>query len=102
MLPILMIVFYALGDGNGGFTLLQHSGNFRTGASEIIVACTVAGFTVCTVVCLLLAYPLAVILRKLEHREKRIDGYYRDSSDVGKLCTAYYGLAVVVVQKRNY
>ena len=34
---------------------------------------------------------------EIEHRKKRIDGYYRDSSDVGKLCTAYYGLAVVVI-----
>ena len=24
---------------------------------------------------------------EIEHRKKRIDGYYRDSSDVGKLCT---------------
>lgn len=38
---------------------------------------------------------------EIEHRKKRIDGYYRDSSDVGKLCTAYYGLAVVVVQKQG-
>ena len=76
--------------------------NFRTGASEIIVACHCGWLYCVQLVCLLLAYPLAVILAEIEHRKKRIDGYYRDSSDVGKLCTAYHGMAVIVVQKRNY
>ena len=93
VLPILMIVFYALGDGNGGFTLSNILAIFEpVHLKSLLLALWLA--LLCTVVCLLLAYPLAVI--------KRIDGYYRDSSDVGKLCTAYYGLAVVVVQKRNY
>lgn len=100
VLPILMIVFYALGDGNGGFTL-SNIGNFRTGASEIIVACTVAGFTVYSGLSFA-GLSAGCDTAEIEHRKKRIDGYYRDSSDVGKLCTAYYGLAVVVVQKRNY
>ena len=96
VLPILMIVFYALGDGNGGFTL-----------SNIL-----AIFEPVHLKSLLLALWLALLCfaglsagcdtAEIEHRKKRIDGYYRDSSDVGKLCTAYYGLAVVVVQKRNY
>ena len=64
VLPILMIVFYALGDGNGGFTLSNILAIFEPVHLKSLL------IPLCTVVCLLLAYPLAVILRKLNIGKK--------------------------------
>ena len=69
VLPILMIVFYALGDGNGGFTLSNILAIFEpVDLKSLLLALWLA--LLCTVVCLLLAYPLAVILRKLNIGKK--------------------------------
>ena len=69
VLPILMIVFYALGDGNGGFTLSNILAIFEpVHLKSLLLALWLA--LLCTVVCLLLAYPLAVILRKLNIGKK--------------------------------
>lgn len=69
VLPILMIVFYALGDGNGGFTLSNILAIFKpVHLKSLLLALWLA--LLCTVVCLLLAYPLAVILRKLNIGKK--------------------------------
>ena len=73
VLPILMIVFYALGDGNGGFTLSNILAIFEpVHLKSLLLALWLA--LLCTVVCLLLAYPLAVILRKLNIGKK---GFFR-------------------------
>lgn len=64
VLPILMIVFYALGDGNGGFTLANILAIFQpVHLKSLLLALWLA--LLCTAVCLVLAYPLAVMLRKL-------------------------------------
>lgn len=65
VLPIFMIVFYALRDGSGGFTLGNILAIFQpVHLKSLLLALWLA--VVCTVICLLLAYPLAVILRKLD------------------------------------
>ena len=64
VLPILMIVFYALGDGNGGFTLANILAIFQpVHLKSLLLALWLA--LLCTAICLVLAYPLAVMLRKL-------------------------------------
>ena len=65
VLPVFMIVFYALRDGSGGFTLGNILAIFQpVHLKSLLLALWLA--VVCTVICLLLAYPLAVILRKLD------------------------------------
>ena len=64
VLPILMIVFYALGDGNVGFTLANILAIFQpVHLKSLLLALWLA--LLCTAICLVLAYPLAVMLRKL-------------------------------------
>ena len=64
VLPILMIVFCALGDGNGGFTLANILAIFQpVHLKSLLLALWLA--LLCTAICLVLAYPLAVMLRKL-------------------------------------
>ena len=59
-----MIVFYALGDGNGGFTLANILAIFQpVHLKSLLLALWLA--LLCTAICLVLAYPLAVMLRKL-------------------------------------
>lgn len=101
VLPILMIVFYALGDGNGGFTLSNILAIFDRCILKSLLLALWLHFTVYSGLSFA-GLSAGCDTAEIEYRKKRIDGYYRDSSDVGKLCTAYYGLAVVVVQKRNY
>ena len=97
VLPILMIVFYALGDGNGGFTLANILAIFQpVHLKSLLLALWLA--LLCTAICLVLAYPLA----EIEHRKTGNDGDHRDPADVGKFCTAYHGMAAIVIQKRYY
>lgn len=69
VLPLLMIVIYALGDGQGGVTLGNILAIFeRVHIKALALAIWLA--LLCTVVCLLIAYPLAVFLRKLNVGKK--------------------------------
>lgn len=69
VLPIIMIIVYALGDGAGGFTLRNVLAIFEpVHLKALWLALRLA--LICTLVCLLLAYPLAVILRKLNVGKK--------------------------------
>ena len=64
VLPILMIIFYALRDGNGGFTMVNILAIFQpVHLKALLMSLWLA--LLCTAVCLVLAYPLAIILRKL-------------------------------------
>ena len=64
VLPILMIIIYALRDGNGGFTMVNILAIFQpVHLKALLMALWLA--LLCTAVCLVLAYPLAMILRKL-------------------------------------
>lgn len=64
VLPILMIVFYAFGDGNGGFTATNVLAIFQPVHLKAL-GLSIWLALICTAVCLVLSYPLAVILRKL-------------------------------------
>lgn len=69
VLPILMIVVYALGDGQGGATLGNILAIFeRVHIKALWLAIRLA--LICTAVCLLISYPLAVFLRKLNVGKK--------------------------------
>ena len=64
VLPILMIIFYALRDGSGGFTMVNILAIFQpVHLKALLMSLWLA--LLCTAVCLVLAYPLAIILRKL-------------------------------------
>lgn len=69
VLPILMILVYALGDGNGHATAANVLAIFQPVHLKALWLAIRLAFT-CTVVCLLLAYPLAVFLRKLNIGKK--------------------------------
>lgn len=64
VLPLFMIVYYAFGLNDGGFTL-EYVGKIttRTNISAILLSLKLG--VICTVICLLLAYPLAMILNGL-------------------------------------
>ena len=63
VLPILMIIFYALGDGDGGLTMSNILAIFQpVHLKALLLALWLA--VLCTGICLVLAYPLALILRK--------------------------------------
>lgn len=64
VIPILMIAVYALGDGDGGFTLENILAILEpVHLKALWLALRLA--LICTLVCLLIAYPLALVLRKL-------------------------------------
>ena len=64
VLPILMIFFYALRDSHGSFTFSNILAIFQP-VHLRAMGLSLELALICTVICLLLAYPLAVILRKL-------------------------------------
>ena len=64
VLPLLMIIFYALGDGRGEMTMSNILAIFEpVHLKALLLALWLA--ILCTGICLVLAYPLALILRKL-------------------------------------
>ena len=64
VLPLLMIIFYALGDGRGEMTMGNILAIFEpVHLKALLLALWLA--ILCTGICLVLAYPLALILRKL-------------------------------------
>lgn len=64
VLPLLMIIFYALGDGHGEMTMSNILAIFEpVHLKALLLALWLA--ILCTGICLVLAYPLALILRKL-------------------------------------
>ena len=64
VLPLLMIIFYALGDGRGEMTMSNILAIFEpVHRKALLLALWLA--ILCTGICLVLAYPLALILRKL-------------------------------------
>lgn len=64
ILPLLMIIFNAFGDGSGHFTLTNVLAIFEpVHRKAFLLSLLLAVIT--TVICLLLSYPLALILRKL-------------------------------------
>ena len=96
VLPISMIIFYALRDGNGGFTMVNILAIFQpVHLKALLMSLWLA--LLCTAVCLVLAYPLAIILRKLNIGKAGNDGDYCNPADVGEFCIAYHGMAVIAI-----
>ena len=62
--PLLLIIGYAFSNGDGGITLSNVLAIFdKTNSKALLMSLEIA--LACTVICILLAYPLAMILRKI-------------------------------------
>lgn len=64
ILPLFMIVYYAFGLNNGRFTL-EYVGQITTKTNISAILLSLKLGVICTIICLLLAYPLAMILNSL-------------------------------------
>ena len=64
IIPLLFIVYYGFTDGAGNFTLEQIKSIAREEYYEALILSLVLSI-ISTVICLLLAYPLALILRNM-------------------------------------
>ena len=69
LLPLLMIVYYAFTNADGAFTLEYITGITNSTNLHAIGLSLVLGIA-CTVICLLLAYPLAMILSQIEFKSQ--------------------------------
>ena len=69
ILPLIMIVVNAFGNGSGQFTLENVLAIFEPVHRKAFLLSLVLAL-VCTVICLVLAYPLALVLRKLNFGRK--------------------------------
>ena len=63
LLPLVMIVYYALTNSDGQFTL-QYITAITTETNLNAIGLSLKLSIICTLICLLLAYPLAMILKK--------------------------------------
>ena len=64
LLPLVMIVYYALTNSDGQFTL-QYITAITTETNLNAIGLSLKLSIICTLICLLLAYPLAMILNKI-------------------------------------
>ena len=65
LLPLIMIVYYALINDNGSFTL-EYIAAITTETNLNAIGLSLKLSIICTVICLLLAYPLAMILDNMQ------------------------------------
>ena len=65
LLPLIMIVYYALINDNGSFTL-EYIAAITTETNLNAIGLSLKLSIICTVICLLLAYPLAMILNNMQ------------------------------------
>ena len=65
LLPLIMIVYYALINDNGSFTL-EYIAAITTETNLNAICLSLKLSIICTVICLLLAYPLAMILNNMQ------------------------------------
>lgn len=71
ILPLIMILYYAFFDGNGNFTL-EYLSNITTPVNiKAMILSLELGFSA-TAICLLLAYPLAMILNNLQIKNQSL------------------------------
>lgn len=66
VIPLLMIVYYGLTDSSGAFTL-AHVMTITEPYRMAALLRSLYLSLICTVICLLLSYPLAMILKKMSH-----------------------------------
>lgn len=71
VLPLIMILYYAFFDGNGNFTL-EYLGNITTPVNMKAMALSLELGVAATAICLLLAYPLAMILNNLQIKNQSL------------------------------
>ena len=65
ILPLFMIIYYAFSDGSGGFTI-EYITAITTSTNIHAILLSLKLGILCTLVCLLLSYPLAMILNSME------------------------------------
>ena len=65
LLPLIMIVYYALTNDNGSFTL-EYVAAITTETNLNAIGLSLKLSIICTVICLLIAYPLAMILNNMQ------------------------------------
>lgn len=72
ILPLFIVVYYAFTDGSGAFTFYNFAEFFtnKTKISTLLIS-VIAGFAV-TVLCILIAYPVAYILSKMNGKTATI------------------------------
>ena len=71
ILPLIMILYYAFFDGNGNFTL-EYLSNITTPVNIKAMALSLELGVAATAICLLLAYPLAMILNNLKIKNQSL------------------------------
>ena len=65
ILPLFMIIYYAFSDGSGGFTI-EYITAITTSTNIHAILLSLKLGILCTLVCLLLSYPLAMILNGMK------------------------------------
>ena len=65
ILPLFMIIYYAFSDGSGGFTI-EYITAIATSTNIHAILLSLKLGILCTLVCLLLSYPLAMILNGMK------------------------------------
>ena len=99
VIPLLLIVYYGLTDKSGAFTLANVL-SISTPEHVKALYLSLGLSLVSTVICLLLAYPLAMILRNRGHRPGQLHCFHLHSSDVDELSAAHPGMADPSGEKR--
>lgn len=66
LLPMLMIVCYAFTSGDGGFTIEYIAAAFTVETNRKAIGLSLQLGVICTVICLVLSYPVAMILNSMQ------------------------------------
>lgn len=101
IIPLLMILYYGLTDKNGSFTLNNLSQMTTPENLKALGLALLLSF-ISTLICLVLAYPLAMILAREKYES---DKFYRTdihSSDVDEFSSSDISVADTFGKKRSH
>jgi spermidine/putrescine transport system permease protein len=96
LLPLIMILYYAFTNGDGSFTL-SYITAIADETNRKAMGLSLRLGIICTIVCLVLSYPLAMILnnrKTIEIDDKALDfGTYLEYDDKGKTLKEFLELS---------
>lgn len=72
VLPLFLIVYYAFTDAEGNFTLINFTKIFSEESNFIVIARSILVGFLNTVVCILIAYPIAYILSNKKYNKNKV------------------------------
>ena len=98
VLPMVMILYYAFTNSDGGFTF-EYIAAITSATNLSAIGLSLKLGIICTVICLVLSYPLAMILNNMQIKNQSLEKDGKSVKDVTGVTT---GSGIAVINVNNF